>query len=239
MIVRTKKEGKKKLAGKKIIFLFGPPCSGKDTQANLLAEHFNLYHFATNAVGKKYIKIFNDEETLKQNENYKKGALFDPEWILKIIKNETLLILKDSSYKGIVYDGSPRTLFEAEGLKDFLIEAGVGIENIKIIEIKLEEEELKKRIKKRLICDKDTRHTFTVSAEIFEGANCPNKDGGSLIKKDLDNLEIFKERIKEYNSRTIPALEFFKKKIGVIEVNGEQNINGVFKEILEKLETRN
>ena len=216
---------------KRAILVLGPPGSGKGTQAKLVAEKLGLFHFITSEIGKNYIKTHSDSKTQRQMEIYKKGALFKPPWLLKIVKKKTQEIFSQSN--GIVYDGSPRTIYEAEGLYPFLVNL-FGKENIKIIEIKANEKELEKRLEKRLICDKNSSHVFIRSEKLYAGVSCPEGDG-VLKKRDLDKKELFETRMNEYKNRTLPALDFLKRNYQVITINGEQSIEKVYKEILEKI----
>jgi adenylate kinase len=194
-----------------IFFVLGAPGSGKGTQIKLLAEKFGFFHFVSSKMGKEYIENHGDEETKKQKERYENGFLWDSNWILKIIKEKTEEILKDkkegkNNYNGIIYDGSPRMLFEAKELLGFLAEK-VSKENMKVIEIDADEYELRNRIKNRLI----------------------------LEKRVDDKEEIFETRIKEYKKETLPALKFLKNNISAIKINGNQSIDDVQKEIVEKI----
>lgn len=219
---------------KKVIILFGPPGSGKGTQADLLSKHFNLYHLISSKVGKERIENSVSEEDLKQKEYYNTGGLFDPEWIFKIIKDKSLEILKNSEFKGMVYDGSPRTLFEAEKLYSFLIEL-VPQENIKIIQIETSLEELKLRLQKRLVCDKNSAHVFIASDKNISGMICPNGDKGTLLKRDIDDPKIFEVRISEYEKRTFPGIDFLNNKHEILKIDGNKSIKEVFNEIVGKM----
>ncbi len=123
---------------KKAIFVLGPPNSGKGTQAELLAKKLGFYHFITSKEGLNYISAHRDDpETLKQEKNYRSGLLYDPEWLVKrVLKERTTEILKNNS--GIIYDGSPRTLFESQKLFIFLSEA-IGKEKILVVEDRMHE----------------------------------------------------------------------------------------------------
>lgn len=191
-----------------IFFVLGAPGSGKGTQAKLLAEKFGFFHFISSQVGKEYIRDHDDEETLRQKERADAGFLFEPEWMSKVVKEKTLGILDSrDKYRGIIYDGSPRTLYEAKQLYGFLVKK-VGGENLKLIEIDVPEKELADRIKNRLI----------------------------LEKRVDDKKEIFEIRMKEYKAETLPALEFLKDNIGIIKINGGQSVEKVHGEIMGKLE---
>jgi adenylate kinase len=223
--------GRREMKKKTVIMFLGPPGSGKGTQAKLVADKFGFFHFISSQIGKSYIQTHNDPETQRQLAIYKKGLLFEPPWLLKVVKEKTQQIFDQG--KSIVYDGSPRTLFEAEGLLPFLIDL-FGRENIKIIEIAVDEKELRRRLGKRLICDRESSHVFIRSERLYPGISCPQGDG-VLQERDLDKKELFETRMNEYKNRTIPALEFLKEHHKVITVNGEQSIENVNKEILKKL----
>lgn len=216
---------------KKAIMVLGPPGSGKGTQAKLLAEKFGFFHFITSQVGKNYIATHSDPETQKQMELYKTGFLFETVWLTKVVKEKTQDIF--NKYPGIVYDGSPRTPYEAEHFYKFLSEL-ISKENIKIIEIAVSDKETKKRLAKRLICDKNSGHVFISSEKLKPGDFCPEGDS-VLSERDLDNPDLFTERISEYRNRTVPGLEFLKKNHPVITINGEQSIEDVFKDIVKNL----
>lgn len=221
-----------RLEDKKIIFVIGAPGAGKGTQAKFLAGKTGFYHFVTSKEGKEYIKAHcDDPETLKQEELYKKGMLFEPEWLIRVQKERVGEILKDE--KGIVFDGSPRTVYEAENLPAFLSEL-VGRENISAINIDISEKELKKRTEERLVCDKDENHMVStrLDSNIKIGDKCPQCDG-VLKKRDLDL--VVNERIKEYNERTAPAIDYLKKHYKVFTINGEQSVEKVHEDIMEVL----
>lgn len=190
-----------------VFFVLGAPGSGKGTQIKLLAEKFGLAHFISSKVGTEYIESHNDAETRKQKERCDRGLLYEPEWMFKVVKEKAERILNDKdNCKGIIYDGSPRTLYEAKNIYNFLIDR-VGSDNIKIIEIDVDEKELESRIKNRLI----------------------------LEKRVDDKLEIFKVRMDVYKKETLPALEFLKRNHKIVTINGNQSIEAVHKEIIGKL----
>jgi adenylate kinase len=217
---------------KKAIMVLGPPGSGKGTQAKLLAEKFGFFHFITSQVGKDYIATHSDPETQEQMELYKTGFLFETVWLTKVVKEKTQDIF--NKYPGIVYDGSPRTPYEAEYFYEFLSEL-IGKENIKIIEINVREEELKKRLVKRLVCGENSEHIFIRSEKLKTGDSCPEGDG-VLGERDLDKKELFNTRMSEYKNETLVGLDFLKRNHPVIVVDGEQSIENVYQDIIKSLD---
>ncbi|KKS58053.1 MAG: Adenylate kinase, partial [Parcubacteria group bacterium GW2011_GWA2_42_35] len=217
------------MSKKEAIIVLGKPGSGKGTQAKLLADKLGFFHFLTSKIGKEFITSHDDPETKKQEDNYKAGVLFDPAWIFGVVIKKTKEILE--SYSGVVYDGSPRTLYEAERFLPFLSEA-VGKDNIIVFEIKVLDEELKKRLVKRLVCAADAEHVFISSEKLKTGDQCPEGDGILKIR-DLDDQNIFKVRISEHYTRVVPAIDYLRKNYCFFSINGEQPIEDVHKDISE------
>lgn len=218
---------------KKVFILIGPPGSGKGTQAELLAEKFDLFHLESSKVIEEKIKQAKSDDTIMQREKelWESGKLNTPELVLEWIKEKAKEIAREGH--GVVFSGSPRTIYEAEGEIPVLDEL-YGKDNINVFNIELSEEESVKRNSKRRIC-KGSRHPIPNFSE-FEGiTKCP-KDGSEIITRLLDDPETIKVRYQEYINRTLPIIDFLKKRdYKIVEINGEQSIENVFKDILKEL----
>lgn len=218
---------------KKIIFLIGSLASGKGTQAKLLAEKTGFYRFITSKEGKKYIAEHRDDpQTLKQEELYKKGELFDPEWLLNQVQKQGVEDLLINDWLGLIFDGSPRTLYEAENLFKIVVDS-VGEKNVLVFEIFVSEEEVRKRTEDRLVCDKNENHVVSIRLDnVKEGDEC-KKCGGVFVRRDLDKK--LDERLEEYNTRTVPGIKYLKKTYPdrIITINGEQSVEKVHEDIMK------
>ncbi|PJE57901.1 MAG: hypothetical protein COU81_03630 [Candidatus Portnoybacteria bacterium CG10_big_fil_rev_8_21_14_0_10_36_7] len=218
------------MTSSKIIFLIGLPGAGKGTQANLLSLHFGLYHFETsNMIREKFNKSLNDPEVAEAKIAYDKGDLISAELLFEWLKEA---IDAMELMGGIVFDGSPRTLFEVENLLPFLIDR-FGRENILALNIKISEEDTMWRNTHRRICEK-CRKPVIYSEENVKLINCPHC-GGKLVTRDLDKAEIIKERIREYIEETAPVVEYLKKVELLDEVNGQQSVEKVFNDARESI----
>ena len=103
-------------------------------------------------------------------------------------------------------------------------------DQIKIIEIKLSEEESVKRNSKRRVCEKNGHPVLDVAAEV-----CP-EDGSPIILRPDDAPAIIKERYQIYLSRTQPVIDFLiKKGYNLVTIDGEKPIEDVHRDILNKL----
>ncbi|MBI4117161.1 MAG: nucleoside monophosphate kinase [Parcubacteria group bacterium] len=217
----------------KIIFLIGPPGSGKGTQAELLAKELGFYHFEISKVIEKNFKEADssNKEISHQKEHWLAGELVHPELVARWFIEE-VDSLKDKT-KGFVFSGSGRTLKEAEEELDYL-EKIYGKENIAAVEIKLSGEESVKRNSTRRICEKN-RHPIPNFPEYADIKVCP-EDGSEIITRPLDRPEIIRERYQVYLRETMPVIENFRQNgYKVEEVSGEQPIEKVFVDIKNKI----
>src|SRR3989344_8196428 len=135
-----------------VVILIGPPGSGKGTQAEMLAEKFGLVHLESSQVIESKFKNAdsNDPVISKEKASWKAGELTSPElvrgWMLEEIR------ALHNKGMGIVFSGSPRTMFEAEG-EIPVFEELYGKDNVKTIHLNLSKEESIKRNSGRRICE--------------------------------------------------------------------------------------
>jgi len=221
---------------KQVVIFIAPPGAGKGTQANLLAEKFGFVHVETSKLGEAKIKdpelVKKDPEVAEAKRLYEKGELFPPPWTTKLVIEKIRELASEG--KGIVFSGSPRTLYEAEHeLPEF--EKLYGRDNIKIFYITLSEEESVKRNSERRICEK-YHHPIPrpeYDPKFKDITVCP-WDGSPIITRPaLDKPEVIRERYKVFLRDTAPVLDYLREKgYNIIEINGEQLIEKVFEDIV-------
>lgn len=232
----------KKSNSKMVIIIMGPPGSGKGTQAELLAEKLNLYHFETSKIleekfsgtKREFLKIdgkiykFSDEKKL-----WETGNLCSPPFVTHLVKEKIKTLFKEG--KNLILSGSPRTLYEGKEIIP-LLKKLYKSKNIKIILLEISPKETLKRNSQRRICQLMRHPTLATKKEFLNLTHCP-LDGSKLLKrKGLDDPESIKVRLKEYNERTLPLIDYFKKeKLSVKKINGSPPPATVFKNILKEL----
>lgn len=217
-----------------IVILLGPPGSGKGTQADLLAEKFGLFHFGTSKIiQEKFKSDSEDPEINKAKKLYESGQLATPKLVTRWVKEA---IEKLPLEKGIVFDGSPRTLGEAEVIFPFL-EERYSRERIRVVNIKLSPQESVWRNTRRKICS-HCRQPVPYTKETKNLEICP-ECGGKLVTRELDKPEIIKERLKVFKKETKPVIDFFRKKRILRQINGEQSIEDVSKDIASAVLSKN
>jgi len=222
---------------KMAVAIYGAPGAGKGTQADFLANQKGFIHFDT---GKRLRAILYDPGNKKnkkiqaERKINEDGVLNTPSWVLKIVKEG--MAKTANAGLGIVFSGSPRTMYEAfgdkktTGLATELIK-NYGKKNVFFIELQVRPEIAKNRNSIRLIC-KECKTGVSGKTPIQE---CPICLGKMERRKD-DNPEIYAKRITEYNERTKPILTELKKRgFTVLKISGEKKPYEVFAEIEKKL----
>ncbi len=224
---------------RKAVIILGPPGAGKTSQAELLSLKEGFYHLETSRVikheisyhpkgdfvsikGKKY--FFKNEKKL-----FDSGFLCSPPFVVYLIKKKIKQVFSEG--ESIVFSGSPRTLFEAEETFPFL-EKFYSLSNIKVIYIHLSAKQSVWRNSHRRVCVL-VGHPILWNKETKDLKHCP-LDGSELIKRSLDNSEVIKTRLEEFKKRTLPIVDYLKKKkIKFERIDGNRTVDKVFKDILK------
>ncbi len=224
-----------------VIIILGPPGSGKGTQAELLAEKFNLFHLETSEIIEKNFAITKKDDFVKigkkkyfileEKKLRESGKWMSPPLIAFWVKNKIETLTQEG--KEMVMSGSPKTLFEAEEVTP-LLKKLYGNKNIKIILIEQRPEVSIWRNSKRRICQL-MRHAILYTKETAKLKTCPF-DGSKLIFREDSTPKVIKSKLKEFKERTLPIINYFKKQgLKIEKINGEQSVANVFKDILKVL----
>lgn len=225
-----------------VIILFGPPGAGKGLQASLLSNKLTLYHLEASKIieanikDKKpeaFIKIKDKKYFLaKEKKLWVTGKLCTPIVVSYWVKNKIKEIAKLK--KGVLLEGTPRSLGEAKEIIS-LLKKLYNPKNIKILFLEIIPEETLYRNSHRRICQL-MRHSILYSVETKNLKFCP-LDGSKLLRREgLDDPETIKNRIKEYQKRTLPLLKYFEKQgLKVKKIDGSLPPVLVFESILDHL----
>jgi len=197
---------------KKIAVIFyGAPGSGKGTQANLIAAKLGLLHFDT---GKFCESVVHDPARQKEKVVRRERKLFDagilmtPSFVLREVSGAVKRIAQADW--GVVFSGSPRTMYEAEGLMPIL-ERLYGKKSIVIFSLSVPERVSIARNSARILCSVCKAPLLTAYYPSKNPKHCPIC-AGPFYRRTLDNPKTIKVRLKEYHDRTKPIFGFMKKR---------------------------
>lgn len=210
----------------KNIMFIAPPAAGKGTQAELVVAKYHIPHISTGDILREISK---EDSELGHYvfETLASGKLVKDEITYQLIQDR---LSKDDCKNGFIIDGFPRNLEQAIEYDKILTNLGYTIGNV--IYININEKTLEKRITGRRICE-DCKTIFNIndpaSAPQIESV-CDNC-GGKLYQRNDDNLEAFQTRYQMYLEKTEPIIEHYRKQNVLHEVNGEDTVENVFKEI--------
>ncbi len=206
------------------IVLFGPPGSGKGTQADNIVQNFNLFKISTGDLLREEIKN-KTNLGIKIKEIIEKGLLVSDNIVNELIKKVLSNLKKESVKKGLIFDGYPRNLKQAENLDKI-----TDVDKIScVLNLKVEKEIIIKRILGRQMCT----NCGLIFNEYFNPASKSNhKCGSSFLKKRSDdNEKTIAERYETYLDITLPILDFYKRQKILYEINGKEEIGEIFRKI--------
>ena len=188
----------------KNIVIFGAPGSGKGTQSDLIIKKYGLEHISTGDVLRNEIK--NETELGKTAKEYiDKGQLIPDELMVNILASVYDSFGKE--HQGVIFDGFPRTIPQAEALKEMLSERGHKV--AAMIELDVPEDELMTRLVKR------------------------GKESG----RSDDNEETIKKRLDVYHNQTAPLIEWYKNEGIHHHIDGLGELDRVFSDISAVIDT--
>ena len=184
------------------IVIFGAPGSGKGTQSERIVEKYGINHISTGDVLRAEIK--NGTELGKTAKGYIDQGQLIPDDLMIDILASVFDSFKDS--KGVIFDGFPRTIAQAEALKKMLAERGQDVSVM--LDLEVPEDELMVRLIKR------------------------GKDSGRAD----DNEETIKKRLHVYHSQTSPLIDWYKNEKKYQHINGLGTMDGIFADICEAVD---
>ena len=185
------------------IVIFGAPGSGKGTQSERIVEKFGINHISTGDVLRAEIK--NGTELGKTAKGYIDNGQLIPDELMIDILASVFDSFEDS--KGVIFDGFPRTIAQAEALKKMLKDRGQDVSIM--IDLDVPEDELMVRLVKR------------------------GKDSGRAD----DNEETIKKRLVVYNTQTSPLKDWYKEDGKYQHINGLGSVDGIFTDIVKAVES--
>lgn len=210
------------------IIMLGAPGAGKGTQAKKIAEKYQIPHISTGDIFRANIK--NGTELGKKAKEYMdQGLLVPDELTCDLVVDR---ISQPDASNGYVLDGFPRTIPQAEALTNALNARGEKIDYA--VNVEVPDENIVNRMSGRRAC-LACGATYHVEYNAPKAEGVCDSCGKELVLRDDDKPETVKKRLDVYHAQTQPLIEYYQAAGALVEVDGTQDINVVFDDIVKIL----
>lgn len=200
------------------LVLLGAPGAGKGTQAVLLKNHHGIAHISTGDIFRHNLKN-NTPLGLEAKKYMDSGQLVPDEIVMKMVADTLAGFSPD---QGFMLDGFPRTVKQAE-----FLETKTQLDGV--ILFKIADDEIVRRLLNRAVCKDCGNVTNTL-----EHDKCPSC-GGELFRRDDDNEQTIRSRLKVFHEQTEALAEFYRARKLLLEVDATGMPEEVFARVLELL----
>jgi adenylate kinase len=208
--------------------LLGAPGSGKGTQAEMIMRQFGIPVTSPGAILRREMEL-GTLLGIEVAETTKHGELVPDKIIIDLIEDYVRL----HGAQGFVFDGFPRTIPQAEALEKILQRHHTPLDLA--IWLDVSAETIRDRISHRLQCQSCGFTTAESAASFSERAICPYCDG-PLIRRTDDDASILQTRLSEFNNKTQPLADFYKKMSMLRKIDGNRDRDAVFGDISRLIE---
>jgi adenylate kinase len=210
------------------LVLLGPVGAGKGTQARRIAGRYNVPHIASGDLLRQHRQ--QNTELGRQAKTYmERGALVPDDLVISMIVER---MRRPDAAHGVLLDGFPRTLAQAQALDEELREEGRALKLALYLEVPFET--LVDRAANRWTC-RTCQATYNYRVNRPRRTGVCDLDGGALYQRDDDDLDVVSERIKVYIQDTVPVVDYYRDRGILREIDGTLDIESVAREIERQL----
>ena len=215
------------------IILLGPPGAGKGTQAQAICDRYGIPQISTGDMLRAAVKEGTDLGK-QAKAIMDEGGLVSDDIIMGLIKDR---LAQPDCANGYLLDGFPRTIAQADSLKD----AGIHIDAV--VEIRVPDEEIVRRLAGRRV-HPDSGRTYHVEFNPPKEQGKDDVTGEPLIQRDDDQEETIRKRLATYHEQTQPLVEYYSKWAEAggsdapkyVAVDGQGDVDGIRDQIIKGLE---
>jgi len=212
------------------ILLLGAPGSGKGSQAEQILKDFGYVQISTGDLLRDSLSK-KTPDGLLAGEYMGKGELVPDDLVIKILQDR---LERPDCEKGVIFDGFPRTVSQAEKLDMILGVKGNKLDLVLNIESPFDV--LVSRLLSRRICSSCGK-TYNMISNPPEGDKC-SVCGGKVVSRADDKEDVIKNRLKVYVRNTHPLIEYYEKKGVLCSVDGDRTIMEIYSDVKKMIEER-
>jgi len=214
------------------IVLVGPPGAGKGTQAKVVAERLGIPAISTGDIFRANVAA-GTELGVEAKKYMDQGLLVPDEVTIGLIRDR---LTGPDAADGFLFDGFPRNVSQAEELETML--SGIEVKLDRVVELKVDNDEVVRRISGRRLCRNDSSHIFHVTSKPPAVPGVCDVCGGELYQRDDDREETVRERLRVYQEETAPIVGFYAERGLLASVDAMGALDEVTERILTSIEAR-
>lgn len=208
------------------LILLGAPGAGKGTQAEMLTKLYDIPCISTGNIFREHISK-NTELGQKAKAYMDEGKLVPDSLVIELVKSR---ITQDDCKNGMIFDGFPRTIPQAEALDVMLKELNIPIDFV--VNVEVADELIIERMAGRTVCPS--------CGASYHKVNKPSKVSGKcdvcsadLIQREDDKAETVKKRLDVYHEQTEPLIAYYRQQGKLVDVDGV----GAVEEVRDRVKT--
>lgn len=202
------------------IVLFGPPGVGKGSQARFLSERQGAVHISTGVLLRRAIR--SGTELGQKARSYVESGKLVPGVLVRALAEDAI---RDSSFRGFVLDGYPRTIEQAEWLDEFLVEHEAQLDSVLSLEVPAEV--IIDRLSKRRV-NRETGENYHLDFK----PPPPDMPSDNIIQRKDDMPEAILHRLEIYDQETHPVQDWYRQRGMLQEIDGRGSFEEVYERIL-------
>jgi adenylate kinase len=211
------------------LVLVGPPGAGKGTQAEFIAEHFDIPKISTGDIFRANVSGGTDLGRLAKK--YMDAGDLVPDEVTNAMVRDRLA--QPDAKDGFLLDGFPRNVAQAKELDDILGELGAPLSVV--LDLDVDFEEVVKRLSGRRTCKK-CGHVWHVEFDAPTSPDVCDKCGGQLYQRDDDRPETVRHRLDVYADQTAPLVGFYRDTGKLVAIDAQGAVEDVTERAIGALE---
>jgi adenylate kinase len=213
------------------ILLLGVPGAGKGTQAKRLALRYRIPHLSTGDIFREMATSGSETGTRVWND-MRQGNLISDDLVCQVVAER---LQRDDCRSGYILDGFPRTLPQAQWLMDFLQDCSRPRAGVIVIYLTVGYNDLYRRLLGRRSCPACGRIYNDFTQPPRQAGVC-DLDQSPLVQRKDDDPAVIRERLSAYEQQTLPLVEFFRGRSGLLELSGAETVDRVTERLFAAVE---
>jgi adenylate kinase len=209
------------------IIMLGPPGAGKGTQARMMSEQLKFPHISTGDMLREALK--NQTELGKKAQAFMESGGLVPDELVDAIVAERLA--REDCRKGVILDGYPRTIPQAQALQALFDRDGT---RILTLGVEVGDSVLLERLSSRWTCPKCGK-MFNAGLDPSKARGQCDECGTGLVQRKDDTKEVIAERLQVYHKTTRPLIQHYKDRGSYVGVDGDRAVDEIFRSIMDKI----